>query len=338
MHSKMKDRQFRVALIGCGAIAFNHFKALEHVENAKVVALCDLKPEKCADYINKFGLDARIYTDYIEMYDTEKPDAVHITTPHYLHAEMTVAALERGIDVFLEKPMCISIEEIEQILEAEKKSTARVCVSFQNRFLTAVREALRIAEEDGGAIAANFSVFWQRTVPYYTESGWRGSYATEGGGVMINQAIHSIDMLTLFLGKPVSVCATKSNHHLKGVIEVEDTCEGVIEFEGGRQANFYATTSATGMDCTAVTVITKNHRIRIEPPELYVDGERIPFDAEIAAIGKRCYGNGHYKLIPKFYEAIETGDEMPITAESAQYALRILLTAYKSNDEKTIIL
>ncbi len=338
MHSKMSTKQFKVALIGCGSIAYNHFMALEHVKNVKIAALCDIKPERCENYIQKFGFDAKVYTDYIEMYDTEKPDAVHITTPHYLHAEMTIAALERGIDVFLEKPMCISVEEIEKIIEAEKKSTARVCVSFQNRFLTSVREALRIVEEDGGAITANFSVFWQRTVPYYTESGWRGSYATEGGGVMINQAIHSIDMLTLFLGKPVSVCATKSNHHLKGIIEVEDTCEGVIEFEGGKQANFYATTSATGTDCTAVTVITKNHVLRIEPPELYVDGDRIPFDAEIAAVGKKCYGNGHYKIIPKFYEAIETGAPMPVTAESAQYALRILLTAYKSNDQKIALL
>ena len=333
----MKKKQFRVALVGCGTIALNHFMALGHVDGAKVIALCDIKPERCAAYIDQFGFEAKVYTDYIEMLDTEKPDAVHITTPHYLHAEMTVAALERGIDVFLEKPMCISTDEIARILEAEKKSTARVCVSFQNRFLTAVREALRIVEEDGGALGGNFCVFWERTEKYYTESGWRGSYATEGGGVMINQAIHSIDMLTLFLGKPVSVCATKSNHHLKGIIEVEDSCEGVIEFEGGKKANFYATTSAGVRDHTALTVMTKNHTVRIEPPELYIDGNHIPFEKEIAAVGKQCYGNGHYKIIPMFYDAIENGKEMPVTAESAQYAVRILLTAYKSNDEKTII-
>ena len=334
----MEKKQFKVVLIGCGTIALNHLMALEYVKNAKVVAVCDIKPEKCTTYIEQFGLDAKIYTDYIEMYDTEKPDAVHIATPHYLHAAMTIAALERGINVFLEKPMCISTDEIEEILDAERKSNARVCVSFQNRFLTATREALRIVEEDGGALAANFSVFWHRDDKYYTESGWRGSYATEGGGVMINQAIHSLDMLTLFLGKPVSVCATKANHHLKGVIEVEDSCEGVIEFENGKCANFYATTSAVGQCTTAVTVVTKNHVLRIEPPELYVDGDRVPFDAEIAAVGKKCYGNGHYKIIPMFYDAIETGAPMPVSAESAQTAVRILLAAYRSNDEKTEIL
>ena len=333
----MENKQFRVALVGCGTIAPNHFMALERIENVRIVALCDVKPERCTAYIEKFGFDARVYTDYIEMYDAEKPDVVHITTPHYLHADMTVEALLRGINVFLEKPMCISTGEIERILEAEKKSTARVCVSFQNRYLSAVREALRVAEEDGGALTGNFAVFWGRSEKYYTESGWRGSYATEGGGVMINQAIHSVDMLTLFLGKPVSVCATKSNHHLQGIIEVEDSCEGVIEFEGGRIANFYATTSATVRDHTSVTITTKNHVIRIEPPELYVDGERVHFDKEIAAVGKACYGNGHYKIIPMFYKAIATGGPIPVNAESAQYALRILLTAYKSNGKKTIL-
>lgn len=333
----MKNRQFRVALIGCGSIAPNHIQSIQTVENARLVALCDLKPEKCTACIEKFGLDAKIYTDYIEMYDKEKPDAVHIATPHYLHAEMTIAALERGINVFLEKPMCISTEQIEAIIEAEKKSTARVCISFQNRFLSAVREALRIAEEDGGALTANFTVFWQRSKEYYTSSGWRGTYATEGGGVMINQAIHSLDLITQFMGKPVSVCATTSNHHLKGVIEVEDSCEGVIEFESGRSANFYATTSANTRDYTAITVMTKNHVLRIEPPELFVDGEHFPFDDEIAKIGKFCYGCGHFKIIPKFYDAIVSGEEMPVTTESAQYAVRILLAAYKSNDQKTII-
>ena len=110
----MEKKQFKVALIGCGTIALNHFMALGHVENATVVALCDIKPEKCAAYIEQFGFDAKVYTDYIEMYDAEKPDAVHITTPHYLHAEMTIAALERGIDVFLEKsdiPYSFTVED-----------------------------------------------------------------------------------------------------------------------------------------------------------------------------------------------------------------------------------
>ena len=106
----MENRKFRVALIGCGSIAPNHIQSLQTVENARLVALCDLKPEKCTACIEKFGLDAKIYTDYIEMYDKEKPDAVHIATPHYLHAEMTIAALERGINVFLEKPMCVSVD------------------------------------------------------------------------------------------------------------------------------------------------------------------------------------------------------------------------------------
>jgi len=233
--------------------------------------------------------------------------------------------------------MYISTNEIEALISAEKKSAARVCVSFQNRFISATKKALEIVKEDGGALTASFSLFWKRDEKYYTGSGWRGKYATEGGGVMINQAIHSLDLLTIFLGKPTSVCATTANHHLKGIIEVEDSCEGVITFEGGKRANFYATTAAVGADFTTVTISTKNHLIRLDLPNMTVDGKFISFEHEHHTVGKECYGNGHVKLISEFYSALSSGGEMPVTLESAQYAVRILLAAYKSHDTEIII-
>lgn len=323
---------YRVAHVGCGIISENHLDALQKLPSVKVVALCDTKPERAEKKKAEFGLDSKVYTDYYEMLANEELDAVHIATPHYLHAPMTIAALNKGINVFLEKPMCINQAEIDALISAEKKSTASVCVCFQNRFITAVKRAKEIIEEDDGIISAYGSVFWERTKEYYTESGWRGAYATEGGGVMINQAIHTIDMLCQFLGTPKKLRATTANHHLKGIIEVEDTCEGLIEFDSGLRANFYATTSFHGFDSTRVYIVTKNHKIEITPPELYVDGEHIKLPEEDGFVGKACYGNGHTKLISAFYKCIESGKEMPVTLESAQYAIRILLAAYKSND------
>ena len=331
----MTSKPFRVALVGCGAVSPNHFHALKILDNVKVVALCDKIRERAEASNEKYEFGANIYTDYETMLTAEKPDAVHIMTPHFLHAKMAISALERGINVFLEKPMCINREEIDALIEAEKKSTAKACVCFQNRFVTAVKLAKQLIDEDGGPISAYGAVFWERTVPYYTESDWRGSYATEGGGVMINQAIHTIDLLCQILGTPKKIWATKANHHLKGIIEVEDTCEGMIEFDTGLRGNFYATTSFHGKDSTTVYIVTKKHKIEIALPHLRVDDEEIEFDQELQFVGKECYGNGHYKLIEKFYKALEDGSEMPVTLESAQYAVRILLAAYKSNDNET---
>lgn len=327
-------KNFRIALVGCGNISYNHLTALQKLDNVTVVALCDIKPEKAEARKAEFNLDAKIYTDYNEMLENESIDAVHVTTPHHLHASMAIAALRRDIYVCLEKPMCINREEISLLIEAENQSKASVTVCFQTRYNKANIIAKKIAEEDG-IISAYFSLFWQRTNEYYTKSGWRGFYATEGGGVMINQAIHSIDHLIELLGKPVAVCATKSNHKHKGIIEVEDTCEGMVEFENEKFGNFFATNAFRGASRTSIFVKTTNHILEIRNSKLYID-DKLAEETETAGyIGKEVYGDGHLTLIKKFYEAIESGSEMPITLESAQWPLRLLLAAYESNDERT---
>ena len=329
-------RIFNIALVGCGTISYNHLTALNKLDNVNVIAICDINKEKATKRKAEFNLSAKVYTDYIEMLDSEKLDAVHIATPHYLHASMTVEALKRDIYVCLEKPMCINREEIDMLLKAEKESRASVTVSFQTRYNKANIMAKKIADEDG-IISANCALFWERTNEYYTESGWRGMYATEGGGVMINQAIHSIDHLISLLGKPLYVYATKANHKHKGIIEVEDTCEGMVEFEGGKIGNFFATNAFNGCSLTSIFVKTTNHKLEIRNSLLYVDGRLIEDTEQSSFLGKEVYGDGHLTLISKFYEAIENGTEMPITLESAQWALRLLLAAYESNDEKTEI-
>ena len=115
---------------------------------------------------------------------------------------------------------------------------------------------------------------------------------------------------------------------------MEDTCEGVIKFESGATGNFYATTSFHGKDSTLVYILTKNHKIELDIPKLRVDGVEIDLGKEREHVGKECYGNGHFILINKFYEALLNGEEMPVTVESAQYAVRILLAAYKSDDKE----
>ncbi|MBE6645764.1 MAG: Gfo/Idh/MocA family oxidoreductase [Ruminococcaceae bacterium] len=333
------DKIYKVALVGCGTIAPNHLRALKSIPYVKIVALCDLNFEKAESRKNEYELDCNVYTDFDVMLDSEELDSLHVATPHYLHAPMTLKALKKGINVFLEKPMCISKDEIEELIKAESESNAKVCVCFQNRFNPSTVLAERIANEDGGVKSAFGSVFWFRDEKYYTNSGWRGEFATEGGGVMINQAIHTLDLLCYYLGKPDSVMATVTNHHLKDVIEVEDSAEGIIKFENGKKANFYMTTSFEGRDATILYLVTeKKRRIQIQYSAVYVDGEKIEDPSLISDfIGKECYGNGHMYLIANYYDALKCGKEMPVTLESAQYALRVLLASYRSNNQETKI-
>ena len=328
------EKKLRVAIIGCGTVSANHIAAIKDYGKADIVALCDTKPERAMARSEQYGLSAKIYESYDEMLENEALDVVHIATPHYLHVPQAIAALKKNINVFLEKPMAISVEEIKALLEAEKESKGKLTVCFQNRFNNTTVTAKKIVDEDGGALECYASVFWQRNEKYYTESGWRGKYATEGGGVMINQAIHTIDLLCFFLGIPQKVSATIANHHLKGVIEVEDSCGGRISFENGKIANFYATNACVSFDATTLFIKTKNHKIEIlSTRRIYVDGKEISAEEQRKCVGKECYGIGHFDAISRFYNSVLKGTDVPVTAESAQYALRILLAAYKSFGE-----
>ncbi len=330
----MENQPFRIALVGCGAIAPNHLYALSQNTDVRVVALVDPKTERAEAMREKYAADAEIFADYEEMLCKVHPDSVHICTPHYLHAPMAIRALSEDIHVFLEKPMCRTEEEIPLLLEAAKKSRGKITVSFQNRLNPTTLAAEKIAAEDGGVLRAYGTVFWDRGEKYYTESGWRGKKETEGGGVLINQAIHTLDLLCYFLGRPVRVTATTANHHLKGIIDVEDSAEGKIEFEGGKNAGFYATTSFTGGCETTVFLETAHHRLEIRTPDLYLDGEKVNLPKTLALpVGKECYGAGHTYLIDRFYAALRAGKEVPIPPCEAQYALRILLAAYRSFDK-----
>ena len=139
------------------------------------------------------------------------------------------------------------------------------------------------------------------------------------------------------LGKPIALYATKSNHKHKGIIEVEDTCEGMVEFENGLIGNFFATNAFCGASRTSIFVKTTNHMLEIRNAKLFIDDKLVEDTDTKGFLGKEVYGDGHLTLIKKFYEAIESGAEMPITLESAQWALRLLLAAYESNDERTLI-
>ena len=328
----MNEKIFRVALVGCGVIAKNHLAALAGLPTVEIVALCDLVRERAERARDAFAPQARVYEDYATMLDAEHPDAVHIATPHFLHAPMAIEALGRDIFVFLEKPQVMTEEQIPALLDAEARSKAKVCVCFQNRTNPAVAEAKRIVREDGGVISAYGAVVWERSEAYYRADEWRGKIATEGGGALINQAIHTVDLLCYFLGKPEKVEATVANHHLKGVIGVEDTAEVYITFCSGAVACLFATTALPRMDLTSLRLCTAHRRIELRGDRLFVDDKEV-LNAPQAQLGKACYGNGHERLIPAFYNAIAKGAPMPISAESARDALRVVLAAYRSRGE-----
>ncbi len=326
-------KSFRIAVIGCGAISGNHITAI--LQNGHTVcALCDILPEKAEALKEKYELaDTPIFTDYKEMIEAVHPDSVHICTPHDLHAPMTVYALERNIHVLCEKPLCITMEQMKEVHRAANASKAQLGYCFQNRYEPNMIRLKELAKN--GVLSALGTVVWKRDEKYYASAEWRGTIAHEGGGVMINQAIHTLDILQWICGMPTNVIAHVSNDCLGDAIEVEDTASARFETEDGNAFFIFATNTAKKdlpvelqvRLATGEMIVAQNHH-------LTVDHETVDSKKQETSVGKAEWGKGHTALTKDFYTCIEEGKPFPIGVEEADKAVRLIFAMYASNGKK----
>ncbi|MGN1062057.1 MAG: Gfo/Idh/MocA family protein, partial [Candidatus Scatosoma sp.] len=239
--NKPPVKTFKTAVIGCGRISVMHFDGIARSPLVKLVACCDVDGEKAESAAKKYGCAA--YTDYKEMIEKERPDAVHICLPHHLHAPAAQYALQRGVNVLCEKPMTISLADAEAAVALAKEKNLCYAVIFQCRYNAASRLVKRYAQSGslGKILCVSSVLTWSRSDEYYSSSDWKGTWEKEGGGVVIDQAIHSIDLVNWLVNSPVkNVSVSMANRGHKKVF-VEDTADGLIEFENGVKYCFYCT-------------------------------------------------------------------------------------------------
>lgn len=315
----------KAAVIGLGVIGSVHTEVLRNL-GKDLAAVCDTDE-------SRFSVYPAIprYTDWRKMLSEVKPDVVHVCTPHYLHAEMIIEALGRDINVLCEKPLCIRREELSKIFEAEASSKAQLGVCLQNRYNAVnlfVKDYLAGKKVTEGA----GSVVWHRDEAYYASGAWRGKRATEGGGVLINQALHTLDLLQWFAGFPKYVTAAVSNLSLKGKIEVEDTASAL--YSGGAAFTFFATNGGAQGLPVEITLCTEKDYIKLLPDCVLINGEAKRFGREERVYGKYCYGTGHERLIADFYDCVQNGKKFAIDGQEAAKAVRMVFGAYESNGEK----
>lgn len=305
----------KVGLVGCGSIGRVHAMAINRTEFAKLCAVVDIKPEEAKAYSQSYtDGQAAVYTTLEAMIAAEELDVVHICTPHMCHVPMAITALQKGIHVFMEKPPAISRAEFEQLTAAEAMSGGRLGICFQNRYNESTKKVSElIAGGTFGSLRGGRAfVTWDRNADYYTGSEWRGRLASEGGGVLMNQSIHTLDLLLKWMGRPVSVEASMQNHHLKGYIEVEDTMEAYLTFTEGDdpvRAAFYATNTYVSDEPVFVELSFTDGFIRLEGDHIwYRDRLRSKPEywqaASQAGPGKAYWGSGHEACIDDFYRCL----------------------------------
>lgn len=316
----------RVGIIGIGIIGKVHKSVLTAL-GENIVAISDIDKTALSAYP-----EVRCYTDYREMLAQERLDVVHICTPHYLHTEMILAALDKDINVLCEKPMCIKAEDIPLIFAAEKRSKGQLGICQQNRYNN-VNAYLKEYLSDKKIVSAHGELIWCRGRSYYAQAKWRGKKATEGGGVLINQALHTFDLMQWFCGMPNSILGRVENFSLKDVIDVEDTA--TLLCEGNTRFTFFATNTGGADMLTEIRLTLSNgENILAHPDKLYIDGKMVTEEDMRFVLGKRCYGNGHEKLIADFYNCIQQRKPFPIDGAEASKVVKMIFAAYKSNGEK----
>lgn len=196
----------RIGLIGCGRIGQKHLQALVHLEDAKLVATCDVELERAAGAAVAF--DAEAYDDPARLLEREDLEAVVVATPSGTHPDLVRMALARGVHVLVEKPLALTYAQAKAVVDEAQAAGVLMAVTHFNRLLPAVARSLEAFHQGrmGRMVAGEVSVLWSRPQSYYDEAAWRGTRAMDGG-VLFNQAIHALDVLLQFMGQPRAVQA-----------------------------------------------------------------------------------------------------------------------------------
>ncbi len=329
----------RAAIVGCGGIASVHKRVLTGLPEAELIACCDIKKGKAEAFAE--GSNMRVYESIEDLIEKEKPDVVHLCVPHPLHAPMAKYCVENGVNVFTEKPPVVNAAQWDMFYQL-KDADKYVGICFQNRYNHSVKRVKEMIDsgEMGRVLGARAILTWNRDADYYSKSDWRGNWKTEGGGVLINQAIHTLDLLVYLLGKVENADCHMCNHSLREIIEVEDTAEAYIRFESGVNACFYATNAYCMNSPVMVELVMQKGILRMEGDSLTVqfpDGSAKQMEiTNKPRFEKDYWGNSHYDCISDFYKAIIEKRPFNNDIEHVKETMKLMINMYEAFAGKRI--
>lgn len=333
-------RNLKVGIIGCGTILPMHAQPVVNLKGLELTCVSDVKKDRAKKAAKKYN--CRYYLDYKKMLDKEELDAVHIATPHHLHLPMVEYAATKKINIFLEKPMGLNPKEAKKEIKICKKNKVRIGVCFQSRLNPSSQLVKKNLENGklGKFICARLHLCWHKPDSYYQKSDWKGTWDKEGGGVVIDQAIHSLDMLRWLANDEIKYVEANVYNRMHDIIKVEDIAEGVIKFKKGGYIIFYCTNyysydAEVRMEVHCAKGIAD---ILQEAATIYFkDGKKAsakPRKNQFIDYGegaKSYWGVCHYNLIEDFYDALKVNRKPLVTAEDALKTQDMVWAIYESS-------
>lgn len=332
----------KYALIGCGRISPNHFAAAK-ANNLEIVAICDLNKANMEDKKLKFELPDSViqYTDYEEMLQKERPELVAIATESGKHAEIALRCMDYGCNLIIEKPIALSIEDADKIIEKANRLNLKVCANHQNRFNKSIQKIREALEKNrfGKMFYGTAHIRWCRDREYYDRASWRGTWEQDGGALM-NQCIHNIDLLRWMMGDEVEevVGMTDRLHH--DYIEAEDFGIALVKFRNGAYGIIEGTTNIYPKNLEETlylfgekgTVKAGGQSVNVIEEwrfsDMLDDSEEIK--KKFHENPPNVYGYGHTPLYADMIDAIKNDRKPYVDAEAGKRALELVLAIYQS--------
>lgn len=340
-----------VAVVGCGNIAHAHVEGLlTFPERCRIVALCDIYPEKAEAMRQKYGLDCQVYDDHEKMLSSEHSiDLVHVCTPPYVHAEIAINAMNAGCNTVVEKPMATCLAECDSMLEAERRNQVTMACIAQNRFRNSIYKLKKTADSSlaGRICCAHVDSLWWRGHCYY-DLWWRGTWEKEGGGPTLNHAVHHIDMLNWMRGTlPEEVTAILTNVAHDNS-EVEDLSLACLRYADGSVASVTSSVVHHGEE---QGIVLQCEHAKLSAPwsvaaEVSQDNgfprpegnrelkERL--DAYYHSIPDLKY-EGHTGEIDDVLTALERGGRPMITGEDGRKTVELISAIYKAGCTRSVV-
>ncbi|MGW9405220.1 Gfo/Idh/MocA family protein [Arthrobacter sp. NPDC055585] len=345
--ARSQTPRLQVGIVGCGNISRNHLSAFAAIEGTEVVGVCDVDIARARQTAEAWQIPHAV--DSAAALLDLKLDIISVCTPHPTHEAVVLQAAAAGVHVLCEKPIAVDLRAARNMVEACESHGVALGVLFQRRFWPAAA-ALRAAIDDGTLgqpVMGQVSVLLQRDPEYYRADAWRGTWANDGGGVLMTQAIHYIDLLQWFMGEVSEVYGAVNSFKHGDYIEVEDSASAVLKFTSGALATLNASTAASpslGVQIR-VTGSTGATAELSEFPEgtdgrltIAADGmsgtQELPgitagANVDLAAINEALIPH-HRAQIEDFTDAVRRGGPPAVTGRDGTNALRILLAVYES--------
>ena len=335
----------RFGIIGTGAIAALHAQAIMSMENAELVAVYDKVTDRCRAFAEKYHVLA--VDDFDTFLSDANIDAVTVATPTGIHGDVAIPAARAGKHILCEKPLDVTLEKADAIINECEKHGVVLSAVFQSRFAKTIQLLKKTIDEGrfGKVVLASTQVKWFRSQDYYDSAGWRGTWALDGGGALMNQSIHTIDLLLYLNGDPSEVFgyAGTLTHER---IEVEDNACAVVKYKNGAMGVIEVSTSCAPGFPRRIEISGSNGSVTVEDDRIirwqFVD-ER-PEDAEIRQNGSITEGlnggagdpmagvsyEGHRRQIADMVDAILKQKDPSLPGREGRRAIQLICGIYES--------